>query len=71
MVSAIAPNAHIILVEAKSATTANLGTAVNEAVTLGAKFVSNSYGGGESSSDTSYDTKLLRPPRRRDHRLLR
>ena len=35
MVSAIAPNAHIILVEANSATMANLGTAVNEAVTPG------------------------------------
>ncbi|MFC1418967.1 S53 family peptidase [Streptacidiphilus cavernicola] len=62
MVSAIAPNAHIILVEAKSATTANLGTAVNEAVTLGAKFVSNSYGGSESSSDTTYDTKYFNHP---------
>ncbi|MCX4745602.1 S53 family peptidase [Kitasatospora sp. NBC_01287] len=62
MVSAIAPNAHIILVEAKSATTANLGTSVNEAVKLGAKFVSNSYGGGESSSDTSYDTKYYNHP---------
>ena len=62
MVSAIAPNAHVILVEAKSATTANLGTAVNEAVTLGAKFVSNSYGGGESSADTSYDTSYYNHP---------
>jgi len=62
MVSAIAPNAHIILVEAKSATTANLGTAVNEAVALGAKFVSNSYGGGESSSDTSYDSSYYNHP---------
>jgi subtilase family serine protease len=62
MVSAIAPDAHIILVEAKSATTANLGTAVNEAVALGAKFVSNSYGGSESSSDPSYDTKYYNHP---------
>ena len=62
MVSAIAPNAHVILVEAKSATTANLGTAVNEAVALGAKFVSNSYGGSESSSDPSYDTKYYNHP---------
>ncbi len=62
MVSAIAPNAHIILVEAKSATTANLGAAVNEAVALGAKFVSNSYGGGESSSDTSYDSSYYNHP---------
>ena len=62
MVSAIAPNAHIILVEAKSATTANLGTAVNRAVTMGAKFVSNSYGGGESSSDSSYDSSYYDHP---------
>ncbi|MER7568964.1 S53 family peptidase [Streptomyces sp. NPDC097941] len=62
MVSAIAPNAKILLVEAKSATMANLGKAVNEAVTLGAKFVSNSYGGSESSSDTSYDTSYFNHP---------
>lgn len=54
MVSAIAPKANIILVEASSASYANLGAAVNEAVALGAKFVSNSYGGSDSSSDNSY-----------------
>ncbi|MFG2724663.1 peptidase S8 [Streptomyces canus] len=62
MVSAVAPNAKILLVEAKSATMANLGTAVNEAVTLGAKFVSNSYGGSESSSDTTYDSSYFNHP---------
>lgn len=62
MVSAIAPNAHILLVEAKSASMANLGTAVNEAVKLGARFVSNSYGGSESSSDTSYDSSYFNHP---------
>ncbi|MFF7634771.1 peptidase S8 [Kitasatospora sp. NPDC008050] len=62
MVSAIAPNAHIILVEAKTATTANLGTAVNEAVKLGAKFVSNSYGGSESSADPTYDSQYYNHP---------
>jgi len=62
MVSAIAPNAKIILVEASSATMTNLGTSVNTAVSLGAKFVSNSYGGGESSSDTSYDTSYFNHP---------
>jgi subtilase family serine protease len=56
MVSAICPNCHILLVEAKSSSLANLGTAVNEAVKLGANEVSNSYGGSESSSDPSYDT---------------
>jgi subtilase family serine protease len=62
MVSAIAPNANILLVEAKSSSMANLGTAVNRAVTLGAKFVSNSYGGSESSSDTSYDSSYFNHP---------
>ncbi|MFG2472784.1 peptidase S8 [Streptomyces canus] len=62
MVSAIAPKAKILLVEAKSATMANLGKAVNEAVTLGAKFVSNSYGGSESSSDTTYDSSYFNHP---------
>ncbi|NNN36309.1 peptidase S8 [Streptomyces sp. S3(2020)] len=62
MASAICPNCDILLVEAKSATMANLGTAVNRAVTLGAKFVSNSYGGSESSSDTSYDSSYFNHP---------
>jgi len=53
MVSAICPNCHILLVEASSATFTNLGTAVNEAVALGANTVSNSYGGSESSGETS------------------
>ncbi|OIJ67124.1 S53 family peptidase [Streptomyces mangrovisoli] len=60
MASAICPKCNILLVEAKSATMANLGTAVNEAVTLGAKYVSNSYGGSESSSDSSYDTSYFK-----------
>ncbi|MFD7643382.1 peptidase S8 [Kitasatospora sp. NPDC059795] len=62
MVSAIAPNAKVILVEATSATMANLGKSVNEAVALGAKYVSNSYGGGESSSDSSYDSSYFNHP---------
>ncbi|WP_443068030.1 S53 family peptidase [Streptomyces sp. NBC_01356] len=60
MASAVCPNCSILLVEAKSATMANLGTAVNEAVTLGAKYVSNSYGGSESSSDATYDTSYFK-----------
>jgi subtilase family serine protease len=62
MASAVCPNCNILLVEAKSATMANLGTAVNRAVTLGAKYVSNSYGGSESSSDTSYDSSYFNHP---------
>jgi subtilase family serine protease len=60
VVSATCPNCNILLVEAKTASDANLGTAVNEAVKLGAKFVSNSYGGSESSSDTTYDTSYYK-----------
>ncbi|MFF8909461.1 carboxypeptidase regulatory-like domain-containing protein [Streptomyces olivaceoviridis] len=44
MVSAVAPKAHILLVEADSASTDDLGAAVNTAVALGARYVSNSYG---------------------------
>ncbi len=62
MVSAICPNCHIILVEASSSSLTNLGTAVNEAAKLGATEISNSYGGGESSSDTSYDTSYYHHP---------
>jgi len=51
MVSAICPNCHIRLVEATSTSDADLGIAVNEAVSLGARFVSNSYGGPESSTE--------------------
>jgi subtilase family serine protease len=62
MASAICPNCKILLVEASSATTANLGKSVNEAVALGATVVSNSYGGGESSSDTSSDSLYYHHP---------
>ncbi len=62
MVSAVAPNAHILLVEASSASMTALGTSVNRAVTMGAKYVSNSYGGSESSSDSSYDSSYFNHP---------
>jgi subtilase family serine protease len=62
MVSAICPLCHILLVEATSPTDANLGTAVNEAVALGAKYVSNSYGGDEDSSETSEDSSYYHHP---------
>ena len=58
MVSAVCPNCHILLVEANTNSFSNLAAAVNEAAALGATEISNSYGGGESSgqtSDTSYD----------------
>jgi subtilase family serine protease len=63
MVSAICPKCHIYLVEANSASTANLGTAVNSAVkVLGVDFVSNSYGGSESSTELSYDSQYFNHP---------
>jgi ricin-type beta-trefoil lectin protein/subtilase family protein len=47
MVSAICPRCHILLVEAHDASTRNLGFAENRAVAMGARFVSNSWSGGE------------------------
>jgi subtilase family serine protease len=55
MVSAICPNCHVLLVEANSAGVSDLGAAVNEAVSLGAKYVSNSYGGSEDAPETGSD----------------
>jgi subtilase family serine protease len=58
MVSAICPNCSILLVEANDNSLANLGASVNTAVALGARFVSNSYGGGEFSGETTSDTQF-------------
>lgn len=62
MVSAVCPLCHIDLVEANSNSFSDLGTAENEAVALGAKYVSNSYGGGEFSGEQSYDTDYYNHP---------
>jgi hypothetical protein len=62
MVSSICPNCHILLVEATNPSDANLGAAVNEAVAKGAKFVSNSYGGDEVSSEVSEDSQYYNHP---------
>jgi len=61
MVSAVCPKCHILLVEADNNSDANLGTAVNEAVALGAKYVSNSYGGSESRADLALDADFDHP----------
>lgn len=58
MVSAICPNCGITLIEANDASD-NLFTAVKEATTLGAKFVSMSWGGGDASTDSSYDSQYF------------
>ncbi|WP_377272960.1 peptidase S8 [Peterkaempfera sp. SMS 1(5)a] len=53
MVSAICPNCHILLVEAKSSSFANLGAAVNRAAaTAGVVAISNSYGGSDAADST-------------------
>src|SRR5579871_668226 len=50
MASAMCPACKIILVEANSASYADLAAAENTAAALGAHVISNSYGGGESGS---------------------
>ncbi len=62
MASAICPKCHILLVEATSPTMANLGTAVNRAVALGATVISNSYGGDEYSTETTDETRYFNHP---------
>ncbi len=62
MVSAICPNCRILLVEANTPATSDLGTAVNSAVSLGAKFISNSYGASESPAETGYDSSYYNHP---------
>jgi subtilase family serine protease len=62
MVSAICPNCHIMLVEASSNSNANLATAVNYAASVsGVVAISNSYGGAESSGETSTDSSYNHP----------
>jgi len=61
MVSTACPKCHILLVEADTASIANLGAAVNEAVALGANAVSNSYGAGEFSSERGADAYYTHP----------
>ncbi|MFJ3762980.1 carboxypeptidase regulatory-like domain-containing protein [Streptomyces sp. NPDC090080] len=63
MVSAIAPDAHILLVEADTASSEDLGTAENTAVSLGARYVSNSWGGyGDDSSQLAFDETYFNHP---------
>ncbi|GAA5178927.1 hypothetical protein GCM10023322_07260 [Rugosimonospora acidiphila] len=62
MVSAACPNCRILLVEANSANISDLGSAVNTAVFLGARFVSNSYAGPEDSNNLLYDNTYFNHP---------
>ncbi|HEX5503304.1 MAG TPA: S53 family peptidase [Thermomicrobiales bacterium] len=61
MVSAICPNCHILLVEASSNSFANLAAAVDEAASLGADAISNSYGGGEYSGEVADQSHYNHP----------
>jgi hypothetical protein len=54
------PNCKILLVEAKSASFANLGAAVNEAAALGVSAISKSYG-GSGAADSSYGSYYYHP----------
>src|SRR5436305_2063774 len=61
MVSAVCPSCHIVLVEANTNLTSDLYAAEDTAATLGATEISNSWGGGESSSETSDDSHFNHP----------
>jgi len=69
MVSAICPNCRILLVEAAlvnqgiayDPTLSGLATAEDSAVSLGAKFVSNSWGGTEYPGIQAYDSYFRHP----------
>jgi subtilase family serine protease len=60
MASAMCPNCTIYLVEANSASFADLAAAENTAASLGAHVISNSYGGGEANS-TSVESSYNHP----------
>jgi Subtilase family len=61
-VSAACPRCHILLVEANSSSTADLGPAVDTAVSLGASAVSNSYGTtGEFSGEQYFEPYYNHP----------
>jgi subtilase family serine protease len=63
MVSAICPLCKIDLVEADNDTGDGLFIAEQTAATtLGAKYISNSWGGSEASSDTTYDSEYFGVP---------
>ncbi|WP_133120991.1 SpaA isopeptide-forming pilin-related protein [Candidatus Nitrosotalea bavarica] len=57
----IAPGAKIVLVESTDNSLGNLLTGVDTAVASGAQQVSNSWGGSEFSTETSYDSHYNRP----------
>ena len=61
MASAICPLCNIVLVEATNDGGTGLYTAENTAASM-AGYISNSWGGSESSSDTSLDSRYFNHP---------
>jgi len=61
MVSATCPQCHILLVESDDNYTDNLAAAVDTAVAMGAKYVSNSYGSSEDPSEVDFDPHYDHP----------
>ncbi|MFL5906070.1 MAG: peptidase S8 [Solirubrobacterales bacterium] len=61
MVSAVCPGCKILLVEASNNLSTSLYAAEDTAARLGATEISNSWGGGESSSETTQDVHFNHP----------
>ncbi|OLE30190.1 MAG: hypothetical protein AUG44_01880 [Actinobacteria bacterium 13_1_20CM_3_71_11] len=61
MVSAVCPLCKILLVESNGPDN-SLFTAIDTAARLGAKFISNSWGGGESTNQDAFDQQHLNKP---------
>jgi hypothetical protein len=61
MVAAACPDCKILLVEARSSSLADLAAAENTAVRLGARVISNSYGGREIGFDEPFDGAFRHP----------
>ncbi len=59
MASAACPSCRLLLVEASSQSMSDLGAAENSAVKLGAKIISNSWGGAETNDSASYDASYF------------
>jgi hypothetical protein len=55
MLSASCPLCHILLVEADQPSISGLGTGVDTAIRLGARYISNSYGGSEEAVKSTAD----------------
>jgi subtilase family serine protease len=61
-VRAICPGCDILLVEASSSSVTSLGAAENEAASLGAVAISNSWGASESAFQTTWDSAYFNHP---------